>query len=73
MHTGWNIFNKPLHVGKVKSDATDFIPRTVKNKAIGEPTRENRIWKDVLYIWIYPMQKNMQLEILIFHIELVTE
>jgi hypothetical protein len=73
IHTGWNIFSKPLHVGKVKSDATDVIPRIVKNIPMGEPTKENRIWKDVLFIWIYPMQKNMQLEILIFHIELVTE
>jgi len=43
MHTGWNIFNKPLHVGKVKSDGIDVIPRTVKNMAIGEPwKRKNK-------------------------------
>ncbi len=42
MHTGWNIFNKPLHVGKVKSDGIDVIPRTVKNMAIGEPWKRKK-------------------------------
>ncbi len=41
MHTGWNIFNKCWHVGNVKSDGIDVIPRAVKNIAIGEPWKKN--------------------------------